>query len=109
MNGLNLLSSWAGIKEYFAPRSAQGYLKSNQLLLASARIWFHLVAQMKEMPNHRLAALAMTNQNHQRVVQATTASLSHRPVAHRAVATASNLYECPGLLSEAGSFYFNIK
>jgi len=35
MNGLNLLSGWAGIKEYFSPRSAQGYLNSNQLLLAS--------------------------------------------------------------------------
>jgi len=36
MNKLNLLNGWAGIREYFAPRSAQGYLNSKQLLLATS-------------------------------------------------------------------------
>jgi ACGX-repeat protein len=39
MNKLNLLNGWAGIKEYFAaPRSAQGYLNSDRLLLATSGI-----------------------------------------------------------------------
>lgn len=36
MNNLNLLNGWAGIREYFAPRSAQGYLQPNQAVLASS-------------------------------------------------------------------------
>lgn len=36
MNRLNLLSGWAGIKEYFAPRSAQGYLNTNRVVLATS-------------------------------------------------------------------------
>lgn len=35
MNKLNLLNGWAGIQEYFAPRSAQGYLNSHVLLATS--------------------------------------------------------------------------
>jgi len=38
MNKLNLLNSWAGIKEYFAPRSAQGYLNANQVILATSGV-----------------------------------------------------------------------
>lgn len=38
MNKLNLLNGWAEIKEYFAPRSAQGYLNSDRLLLATSGI-----------------------------------------------------------------------
>lgn len=38
MNKLNLLNGWASIKEYFAPRSAQGYLNSNQMLLATSGV-----------------------------------------------------------------------
>jgi len=38
MNKLNLLNGWAGIREYFAPRSAQGYFNSKQLLLATSGI-----------------------------------------------------------------------
>ena len=38
MNKLNLLNGWAGIKEYFAPRSAQGYLNANQVILATSGV-----------------------------------------------------------------------
>ena len=38
MNKLNLLNGWAGIKGYFAPRSAQGYLNANQVILATSGI-----------------------------------------------------------------------
>ena len=38
MNKLNLLNNWAGIKEYFAPRSAQGYLNANLVLLATSGV-----------------------------------------------------------------------
>jgi len=38
MNKLNLLNGCAGIKEYFAPRSAQGYLNSNQMILATSGV-----------------------------------------------------------------------
>ena len=36
MNKLNLLNGWAGIQEYFAPRSAQGYSNTNQLQFATS-------------------------------------------------------------------------
>lgn len=36
MNGLKSLSGWSEIKGFFAPRSAQGYLNSNQVLLATS-------------------------------------------------------------------------
>lgn len=36
MNGLNALSGWSEIKSFFAPRSAQGYLSSTQMLLAAS-------------------------------------------------------------------------
>lgn len=38
MNKLNSLNSWAGIKKYFAPRSAQGYLNANQVILATSGV-----------------------------------------------------------------------
>lgn len=38
MNGLNLLNGWADIKGYFAPRSAQGYLNANQVVLATSGV-----------------------------------------------------------------------
>ena len=38
MNKLNLLNNWAGIKEYFAPRSAQGYLNPNRMILATSGV-----------------------------------------------------------------------
>lgn len=36
MNKLNLINGWAGIREYFAPRSAQGYSNANQLQFATS-------------------------------------------------------------------------
>lgn len=38
MNGLNALSGWSEIRSFFAPRSAQGYLNSNQLLFATSGV-----------------------------------------------------------------------
>ena len=56
----------------------------------------HLVAQMKAMPNRQHAVLVMINQNHQLVVQATIHNQNHQHADRHAVATASNLYKCPG-------------
>ena len=38
MDRLNLLNGWAGIREYSAPRSAQGYLNANQVNLAASGV-----------------------------------------------------------------------
>ena len=83
MNKLNLLSSWAGIKEYFAPRSAQGYLNANQVLAL-------LAAQQTAMQNRQPVAQVMISQNRQLVAQVMIHSQNHRLVVHRAVATTSN-------------------